>query len=329
MKKLTLVILVLMLPIVMAVANGTQDDDGMGIEEIHFLIPGGAGGGWDTTARGVGQVLSTTGLIKTASYENMSGGGGGVAIAYLIKTANSKVAERTLMVNSTPIITRSLSKVFPQSFRDIVPVAGVIADYQCFVVPVDSPFRMWQDVVDAFMADPASVKIAGGSAVGSLDHIVAALAFKQSGGDPSMVEYIAYDAGGEAMTALLSGETGLLSTGAGEALELAKAGQVRILSVTAEERLSAAPDVPTLTEQGFDVVFANWRGFFAPPGTSTEQVAAYNEIFADMYDTQEWEAMRSKNGWVNTYKNQDEFVPFLEEQEKAIGTLMRELGFIE
>ena len=50
------------------------------IDSIHFLIPGGAGGGWDGTARGTGDVLTRSGLVGNASYENMSGGGGGKAI---------------------------------------------------------------------------------------------------------------------------------------------------------------------------------------------------------------------------------------------------------
>ena len=327
MKNIAFVVLLSIAPLVVPFANGDSESDTDSLA-IHFLVPGGAGGGWDTTARGVGQVLIDTGLIDNVSYENMSGGGGGVAIAHLIKTANSKLAERTLMVNSTPIITRSLSKVFPQSFRDLVPVAGVIADYQAIVVRNDSPYNAWREVVDAFLADSSSVKIAGGSAVGSLDHISAALAFKEAGGDPTMVEYVAYDAGGDAMTALLSGEADLLSTGAGEALKLAEADQVRILIVTAPERLSSAPEVPTFVEQGFDVVFANWRGFFAPPGTDAERIDAYNEIFAAMYDTPEWETTRSRNGWVNLYYPHEDFLIFLEEQEVAIGALMVELGFI-
>ena len=57
------------------------------LESIHFLIPGGAGGGWDGTARGTGEALTKAGLVGTASYQNMSGGGGGKAIAHLIETA--------------------------------------------------------------------------------------------------------------------------------------------------------------------------------------------------------------------------------------------------
>ena len=49
------------------------------IDSIHFLIPGGAGGGWDGTARGTGEALTKSGIVGKASYENMSGGGGGKA----------------------------------------------------------------------------------------------------------------------------------------------------------------------------------------------------------------------------------------------------------
>ena len=69
----------------------------MEINKIHFLIPGGAGGGWDGTARGTGEALTKSGLINSATYENMSGGGGGKAIGYLIE--NSKSNHGTLMVH--------------------------------------------------------------------------------------------------------------------------------------------------------------------------------------------------------------------------------------
>ena len=115
------------------------------IESLHFLIPGGAGGGWDGTARGTGEALTKAGIVGTASYENMSGGGGGKAIAHLIETA--KKQQGTLMVNSTPIVIRSLQKVFPQSFRDLTPVAGIIGDYAALVVNTGSPIQTFGEPV--------------------------------------------------------------------------------------------------------------------------------------------------------------------------------------
>ena len=180
------------------------------LDKIHFLIPGGAGGGWDGTARGVGEALTQSKLIKHVSYQNMSGGGGGKAMAYLIKTA--KRQKQTLMVNSTPMLIRSLQKVFPQSFRDFTPVVAVVADYGVFAVRHDSAFGRWQDVVAAFRENPRKLRIGGGSGRGSMDHLVAAMAFQAAGGDAKAVRYIPYDAGGKALAGLLSGETEVLST---------------------------------------------------------------------------------------------------------------------
>lgn len=297
------------------------------LEEVHFLIPGGAGGGWDTTARGTGEALSKSGLVDTISYENMSGGGGGKAIAHLIETAGQK--QETLMVNSTPIVIRSLSKVFPQSFRDLTPVAATIGDFGAFVVKKDSKYTSFNEVVADYQKNPRSIKIAGGSARGSMDHLVAAMAFKAAGGDARQVRYVAYDAGGKAMAGLLSGETQLLSTGFSEALALAEAGEVRILVMTGSERNEAAPEVPTLKELGYDATFVNWRGFFAAPGISDTQKAEFVDVLGKMYDTQEWETVRSRNGWTEIFKPDDQFVAFLQDQEKEVGALMRELGFLK
>ncbi|MCP3698740.1 MAG: tripartite tricarboxylate transporter substrate binding protein [Aliivibrio sp.] len=297
------------------------------LEKIHFIIPGGAGGGWDMTARGTGDVLLKSDIIEQASYQNLSGGGGGKAIAHLIETAERQ--PDTLMVNSTPIVIRSLSGIFPQSFRDLTPIAATIADYGAIVVNKESKYTSWEQVVADFEKDPRSVKIAGGSARGSMDHLVAAAAFKGEGFDARKVRYIAYDAGGKAMAALLSGETPLLSTGLGEVLEMSKSGQVRILAITAPKRLESAPDIPTLTEYGNDTVFANWRGFFAAPGTPQAKIDEYTQAFDKIYETEQWAVVRDRNGWIDNYKADKDFYVFLEEQELLMGNLMRELGFLK
>ena len=315
----------LALPLVLGLGLAGQGQ-AADMDSIHFLIPGGAGGGWDGTARGTGEALTKAGIVGKASFENMSGGGGGKAIAHLIETA--KKQQSTLMVNSTPIVIRSLQKVFPQSFRDLTPIAGTIGDYAAFVVNTDSDIGSLGDLISRYKADPKSVAIGGGSVAGGMDHIVAALVMKSAGAKPTAVKYIPYDAGGKAMAGLLSKEIQALSTGFGEAAELAKQGQVRILCVTSAERLGDAPDVPTCKEEGADAQFVNWRGFFGAPGLSDEKKQAFVAALEKMYATPEWETVRSRNGWVNIFNPDDKFVAFLEDQEKVIGDLMKELGFL-
>ena len=296
------------------------------LDSIHFLIPGGAGGGWDGTARGTGEALTESGLVGTASYENMSGGGGGKAIGYLIENADSN--HGTLMVNSTPIVIRSLTGVFPHNFRDLTLVSGTIGDYAAIVVGKDSPVNSMADLLAAYDADPSATAIGGGSVPGGMDHLVAAMVMEAAGKDALGVKYIPYDAGGKAMAALLSGEIAALSTGFSEAVDLANAGEVKIIGVTAEERVAAYGDAMTMKEQGIDTTFVNWRGFFGAPGLPADKLAMYQDALTKMYETPEWEAVRARNGWVNIHNSGDDFLSFLEAQEKTIGDLMKKLGFL-
>ena len=129
------------------------------VEKLHFLIGGGAGGGWDGTARGTGEALTKAGMLSSASFENMSGGGGGKALAYMI---NNKPAN-TVLVQSTPLVLRSITRhkgyvsgSGTLSYKDVVPIAGVIGDYGAIAVAKNSPYKNFADVVKAYKADPNS-----------------------------------------------------------------------------------------------------------------------------------------------------------------------------
>ena len=315
----------------LAAATATLAFSGMAkadqmMDQVHFLIPGGAGGGWDGTARGTGAALVNAGLVGSATYENLSGGGGGVAIASLIENAAS--SDGTLMVNSTPIVIRALTGEISQSFRDLTPVAGTVGDYAAIVVTADSPITSMADALAMYRADGMDFAIGGGSVPGGMDHLVAAIVMQAAGEDPTAFNYIGYDAGGEAMAGLLSGEIDALSTGFSEAIALSDQGVVRILGVTAPERVPASADTPTFAEQGIDAQFVNWRGFFAAPGMDAAKVQAYQDLLAAMLYTPEWEAVRASMGLVNIYRPGAEFIEFLEAQETQLGDLMRELGFL-
>ena len=299
------------------------------IDKLHFIIGGGAGGGWDGTARGTGEALTKAGFLKSASFENMSGGGGGKALAYLI---NNK-PENTVLVQSTPLVLRSITRhkgyvkgTGTLSYKDVRPIAGVIGDYGAIVVANNSPIKNFQDAVDAYKADPSSIKMAGGSVRGSMDHLIGALAFQAAGANPNDVIYVPYDAGGKALAGLLSGETQILSTGLGEVM--GARDQVRIIGITAPDRVADAPDAPTLKEQGFDVQFVNWRGFFGPPGMSDSMKNEIAKMLGDVQKTPEWEAVRKRNAWVNIYNPGDKFVSFLEKQTVEMTALMKKLGVI-
>ena len=296
------------------------------LDEVHFLIPAGPGGGWDGTARGIGEALRKSGLVERVSYENLSGGGGGRAIARLIETADRQ--QNTLLISSTPIVVRSLQGIFPQSFRDLRVIGSVIADYTAILVRADSPHTDFNSLAASYQQDPRSVKIAGGSVRGSTDHFVVAKAMQLAGGTPRSIVYVAYDGGGKAMAGLLTGECDALSTGLSEAIEMHRAGQVRILAITAPQRLTELPDVRTLTETGLPLTFANWRGFFAAPGLTEQRYKQMINTVEAVVETSEFEEIRSRNGWSRLQLSDQAFYDYLEQQEQEIGELMRQLGYL-
>ena len=326
MKNIKKLVSVLFSAILLFSATATNS---IAMEKIHFVIGGGAGGGWDGTARGTGEALTKSGMLKSASFENMSGGGGGKALAFMINTQ----PKNTILVQSTPLVLRSITRHEGYvtgsgvlSYKDVTPIAGVIGDYGAIAVAKDSPYKNFKDVVDAYKKNPSSIKMAGGSVRGSMDHLIGALAFQAAGANPNDVAYIPYDAGGKALAGLLSGETQIISTGLGELM--GARDQVRIIGITAPSRIADAPDAPTLKEQGYDVQFVNWRGFFGPPNMSDKDKKALSTMLGKVMKTPEWEAVRKRNAWVNIYNSDKDFVKFLDAQTVEMTALMKKLGVI-
>ena len=326
MKNIKKLVSVLFSAILLFSATATNS---IAMDKIHFVIGGGAGGGWDGTARGTGEALTKSVMLKSASFENMSGGGGGKALAYMINTQ----PKNTVLVQSTPLVLRSITRHEGYvtgsgvlSYKDVTPIAGVIGDYGAIAVAKNSPYKNFKDVVDAYKKNPSSIKMAGGSVRGSMDHLIGALAFQAAGANPNDVAYIPYDAGGKALAGLLSGETQIISTGLGELM--GARDQVRIIGITAPSRVADAPDAPTLKEQGYDVQFVNWRGFFGPPNMSNKDKKALSKMLGKVMKTPEWEAVRKRNAWVNIYNSDKDFVKFLEKQTVEMTALMKKLGVI-
>ena len=326
MTNIKKIVSVLLSAILLFSATATNS---IAMDKIHFVIGGGAGGGWDGTARGTGEALTKSGMLKSASFENMSGGGGGKALAFMINTQ----PKNTILVQSTPLVLRSITRHEGYvtgsgvlSYKDVTPIAGVIGDYGAIAVAKNSPYKNFKDVVDAYKKNPSSIKMAGGSVRGSMDHLIGALAFQAAGANPNDVAYIPYDAGGKALAGLLSGETQIISTGLGELM--GARDQVRIIGITAPSRVADAPDAPTLKEQGYDVQFVNWRGFFGPPNMSNKDKKALSTMLGKVMKTPEWEAVRKRNAWVNIYNSDKDFVKFLDAQTVEMTALMKKLGVI-
>jgi putative tricarboxylic transport membrane protein len=271
--------------------------------------------------------LMKAGLVQHASFENRSGAGGAKGFAYMLdRRARS---ESVLMVSSTPILVRTLRAEFQQNWRELTPVASMIGDYGALMVRSDAPWRSLHELVTTLRNTPESIKFAGGSNRGDLDHLILASSFQAFTIAPQRARYVPYGAGGQATLALLGGETAAMAATIGDAISYIQSGHIRALAVAAPQRLQALPDVPTFAELGYPLEFLNWRGFFAVPGLSATDLATYTQLLTALTKTQAWQDELHRHGWVQVFHPGEDFSAYLDDQEAQIAQLMRVLGFLQ
>ncbi|MFT9849182.1 tripartite tricarboxylate transporter substrate binding protein [Aneurinibacillus sp. REN35] len=297
-------------------------------KQITMVAPSGAGGGWDKTARSITKVLGETKLVEqTMLVENKPGGGGAVFMAEYA-TKDKKDPYR-LFVNSPPILINNLKKEgnSPFGYKDTTPLAQLTKDYGAIVVNNDSPYKDMKSLIEALKKDPGKMTLAGGSAPGSMDHLIAVLPAFKSGIDAKTLKYVSYDGGGEAIAALLGGNADAIGTDASSVGEYVKAGKVRVLGIAAPARLSGdLKDVPTFKEQGIDTEFTIWRGVFGPKEMPDDAKAYWEEKLKALSENEQWKKEMQANGWEGEYKNAADFTAFLSEQEKQVQEMLTALG---
>ena len=295
---------------------------------LELIAPAGAGGGWDTLARTIDRSLEVEKLYtQPISVINKVGGGGAVGLAYIFQ---KKGDDYELIVYSPPLIINTINKTFTQDYKELVPLAKLITDYQIFTVKADSPYKTFNDLVAALKKDPSAVKFAGASSPGSMDHLAMCKVAHAAGINPKDLVYVAFNNAGEAITALLGGNVAFISTGIGEMVPQLQAGTVRALAVTsATRRPGLMKDIPTVKELGINTTYEVWRGIFGAPGMSKDAQAWWAKTLKTMAGTKTWKESLEKLQWVDAYADAKEFANFLEDDYKSYQGLMVTLGFVK
>jgi len=299
-------------------------------ENPECIAPAGPGGGWDFICRTTAKNLFQLGLIENSmQVVNMSGGGGGVAFAHVTKERNND--NDLIVAASTSTSARLAQGIFKGATADDVHwLATFGAEYGVLAVKKDSKYKNLKDVMDAILADPRSVAIAGGSSVGGFDHIKPMLVARKAGlKNVRQLKYVAYGGGGEAMTGLLSGAVDVMSGDFSELRGFYESGDVRIIAILAPQRLKGFPDIPTAKEQGYDVIGANWRGLYMPKGASAESKEFWKNAIQKMTESEVFQKDLEAKA-IEPFNNFGEDMnTFVNESIKDIADLSREIGILK
>ncbi len=298
---------------------------------VECIAPANPGGGWDFTCRQAGKTLydikKTPGPVQVT---NKAGGGGAVAFAEVVAKRNSE--DNLIVAASTATTTRLAQGQYAGFTADQVRWLGTLgADYGVIGVAKASRFKTLGELMSAIKADPRSVSIAGGSAVGGWDHLKVLIAAKAAGiNEVRSIKYVAFQGGGEAVTQLVGGHVDAFSGDISESLGFVESGDMRILAVLAPERLPGKlGDLATAREQGIDAVGANWRGFYAPGGMSDDAYAYWSKAIQDVYASPEWKKAMTDNGLMPFGLSGSELTAFVDKQVKDIQEISREIGLMK
>lgn len=297
----------------------------MALDSVKMMIGANPGGGYDQTGRGIGKAMQDAGVAKSVQYENKGGAGGTIGLAQFV---NSRKGDgEALVVVGAVMVGAIVQNKPPITMANATPIARLFSEYNVWVVPSSSPIKSLKDVADQLKKDPASVKFGGGSK-GSVDHIGAALFAKANGVDVAKLNYIPFAGGGEASAAILGGHVTVGTSGYAEMAQFIDAGKMRAIAVTSAEKLPGV-NVPTLKEQGFDVVVANWRGVYGAPGITAEQRKALTDAVVAGTKQKSWEESLKKNDWAATLLTGDDFGKFVDAEHARLGGIMKDLGLVK
>jgi tripartite-type tricarboxylate transporter receptor subunit TctC len=226
---------------------------------VRVLVGYAAGSSTDIVGRVVADRLGTY-WKQTVIVENRGGAAGNLA-ADAVAKAQGDGYTLLFAQNGLAISAAALPNLPYSAERDLVPLAPVAATPHILIVGPDFPAKNVQELIARAKASPGKLSFAS-SGVGNSDHLCGEL-FNMMAGIQAI--HVPYKGGAPAVQDVLPGRVDYYFAGMPVGLPLVTSGRARALGVTSKRRYAAAPDVPTIAEQGLPQYEATlWQGFFAP-----------------------------------------------------------------
>jgi tripartite-type tricarboxylate transporter receptor subunit TctC len=261
--------------VAMAMAMGGAQAQSFPSKTVRIVVPFGAGGVADLTARTVGQKLSES-LGQPVVIDNKPGAGG-VAAGDAVAKAEPDGHTLLLMSNGTAVSTGLFKSLPFDAMRDFAPISTLATFDIAILVPADSKFKSLGELLAFAKANPGKLNL-GSINIGSTQNLAAELFKSTSGTDMQVVPYNGTPA---LITALRGGQLDVGVEILGPVLPQVTANALRVLAVTGEKRAAVLPDVPTAKESGLPAfVASSWNALAAPAKTPKDVIARLNKDIA-------------------------------------------------
>jgi tripartite-type tricarboxylate transporter receptor subunit TctC len=288
---------------------------------VTFVVGYAAGGSTDINARELAQVMTPV-VNQTIVIDNKGGAAGSIGLR---AAAAAKPDGQTLFVavGTNVIINPHVQKGMIDTIAALAPVCQ-ITDYQYVLVVGNSvPAKNAAELVAMARKDPDKLTYSS-SGVGGNNHLAGAL-FAEAAG--IKMTHVPYKGTGPAVADVISGQITMNFSSLPPAVSQIKGGNLKALAVTGNKRVKSLPDVPTLKEQGIDVVVTSWQGLFAPARTPDVILDKIEKAAKDAMKNPKWEDALARDGLeLPPERSRAEFTRFVADEHAFWGKTLKKLN---
>ena len=294
-------------------------------KQANMIVGFAAGGGTDASARLFAERLRGV-YAPTVIVENKVGAAARLAVEY-VKNAE---ADGSVMLFTPDFPVTLYPHIFKRlsydPLRDLTPVAPVIKSVLALSVGPAVPKEI--TTLKAFLAwcqaNPAKANYATTGA-GGTPHLIGVMVSKAANLELTPVHY---RGGAPALQDLVGGHVAASVNPIGEAMPLAQGGQIRMLAVASPQRSRFLPNVPTMREQGVDVVLDSWTGVFVSSKTPPLIIAGLSDALGRAVKNPELIEAQAKLGNEMTFQPQPQFVDRVKADTQRWVPIVKASGFV-
>ena len=289
---------------------------------ITLIVPWGAGGGTDATARIIASLMEKE-LGQPVTVVNRTGGSGVVGHAAIASAAPDGYTIGLATVEIGMMHWQGLTDLTGASYT---PIGLVNADPAAINVRADAPYKTAADLLAAIKANPGKFK-ASGTGQGGIWHLAIAGLLRDQKIDPAALPWVPSNGAAPGLQDMVAGGVEVAPCSLPEARSLIDAGKVKALAIMDAKPSALYPNVPTLKAAiGSDWSMAAWRGIVAPKGIPAEARDKLSAVVRKVAASKEYTDFMASRGFGVIYAPPEEFGRFMAKSDTELGATMKAVG---
>ncbi len=290
---------------------------------VTMIVPWGAGGGTDATARLIATLLEKD-LGVPVPVENRTGGSGVVGHSAI---ANARPDGYTIGIATLEIGGMHYQGLTEIDYTAFTPIGLYNADPAAIFVRTDGSYEDAATLIDAIKASSDRELKASGSAQGGVNHLAVAGMLEVLDIPVSRVAWVPSEGAAPGLQDLAAGGVNFATASLPEGQALMDAGRIKPIAVFAAERSASAPEVPTFSEiAGVDFAMGSWRGIVAPAGVDAAIIEKLQTAIGKVVQDPEYTAFMEARGYAMQWTPGADFEAFMQSSDAQLGQTLKAVG---